>query len=1165
EVMATGGNIAIAAIPGERRVRLNQPGNLLSLETTDIILTEGINPLSLPALLTAAPIAMDTKVIDSGTVVLGRTVQGAAVDLYAVGQVEVNEADSIQGETRVIRFTETGENPEQAVFIDARADNPEDLLYGVEAGTVAQIIERDEDGVAVVSEQLAVISESVGKPLKSVAIVAEGNEGNFWLGNQWLRSENIASYQQQLQRWGDGLAENADLLLYSCFTALGVTGEAFVTTLAEMTGADVAASVNATGSNNYGGDWHLETSHGEIEAENPFSTATLANWQGKLAMRTVSSSADAGAGTLRDALTVGAGFGGALAAGDTVNFNFSGTITLTGAEIAWTANDVTIDGSGQNVAIDGNGNDRVFNIGANNATIESLTITNGTVTGFNDGGGILHNGSGVLTVSNSTISGHSTSNYGGGIFSNGSITLTNSEISGNQAYWGGGFYSNGTLLITDSMIANNSVTGRGGGLFNQTGNITIDRSIISGNSAIDQGGGLDNVGALTLTQSTISNNDSGSYGGGVYNSFGAVIVQGSTVSGNYSRESGGGIYTRNAPTTITNSTISGNSARQDGGGIHSRQPVTIRNSTIAFNSADVTNGGFGDGGGIYIDGNHNNQIINTIIANNSDPSGEAPDISANLSSSTVHHNLIQSTSGISAGVPTAANGNILGQDPLLAPLANNGGLTQTHALQPGSPALDAGDNTFVSTFDQAGQTRIANDTVDLGAFEVQVSTDASASSSSKIMMDMFPLDYIPLEPLNILELAKAATMSRDRIAALLANGQICAAAAALDQYQTQAFNQYFGRLQVTQPKTCAELQQQLPNDAALLYLFAQTDKVHLIAMRAEGELMHYEQPISRVAVIEQVIKMQHTITNPVLRRSEAFLDPAQKLYQWLIEPLLSELETHDIHSILFSLDEELRMLPIAALHDGQQFLLENYQASLIPSLSLTPTHRSQLANASVLAFGISAFEQFASLPAVPVELASIKAQFPDTASFVEEQATLRNFQRQLRQLPSQVVHLATHGNFRPGQIQNSYIQFWDGQLNLRQIEQIDWHQNILELLVLSACQTALGDPAVEYGFAGLAVQAEARAAVAGLWSAHDVATLALMREFYRQLGLGQPKGEALRQAQLALLNGTVRLRDKQLVGVSQNMPLPQDLQALGDRTFWHPYYWSAFTLIGNPW
>ncbi|NEO85352.1 MAG: CHAT domain-containing protein [Spirulina sp. SIO3F2] len=1187
QIAAPGGIATVAAIPGERRVRLNQPGSLLSLNVTDEVLTTGIEPLALPELLATAPEHLQAKAVSAslGNVAIGGEIIAEHIDLYAAGQVTPGNPNLIKGKTRVTRFSERGENPNQAVFIDRRADNPEDLLYGAEAGTVTQIIEKDEKGIAVVSEQLAVISEAVGE-LDSVAIVAEGNAGNFWLGSQWITAENIADYQTQLQTWSNTLTENADILLYSCFTALGATGEALIASIANFTGADVSASVDATGSANYGGDWQLETNIGEIEASNPFTAQTVGNWEGKLLTHTVDSSADDGSGgtTLREAIA-------AATTGDMVVFDSARTVILNGTEIAWnnTKDNLTIEGNGSTV--DGNNVSRVFNISANNATINDLTIQNGTVGGTDSGAGILHSGSGTITLNRATISENSTmfsQGRGGGIHSTGNLTLNSSMISGNSTgQHGGGIYGNGTITVNNSTISGNLTFDFGGGMYGRGTTIVTD-SIISGNSAY-YGGGIANTGVLTVTNSTISENYSlygGSifglgassnitvnsstisnnsavirHGAGLYNSGGTLTVNSSTLFGNSIFAAGGAIGNVNGNLYINNSTISGNSAGYFGGAIQSGNGnITITSSTIAFNVADANNNGIGDGGGISFFGTGTHRIGSSIIANNIDLGGESPDIDGNLTG-TVHNNLIQSTLG-STGIP--ANGNIIGQDPLLGPLANNGGATQTHALLPGSPAIDAGNNSGVAATDQAGQPRISNGTVDLGPFEFQVTGD-SPSLTPEITNEMIPLDFTPLEPLNALKLAKTATNSRDRVADFLANSQICEAAAALDNYYTQEFNQHFGRFQVTQPKTCAELQQRLPDDAALLYLFAQTDKVHLISLRSEGEPMHYERPIPRMAIVEQVTGLQQAITNPVLRRSEQFLAPAQTLYQWVVEPLLSEFAAHDIRNILFSLDEGVRTLPIAALHNGQEFLLEDYQTTLIPSLSLTPTHHSRLANASVLALGISAFEQFAPLPAVPVELASIKEQFPSTASLSEAQATLVNFQRQLQQSPSQVVHLATHGNFRPGQMQNSYIQFWDGRLNLAQIEQVDWSMADVELLVLSACQTALGDKAVEYGFAGLAVQAEAGAAVAGLWSAHDAATLALMSEFYRQLSLGLPKGEALRQAQLALLNGTVRLENKQLIGVSKDIPLPQALQELGDRTFWHPYYWSAFTLIGNPW
>ncbi|NEO87597.1 MAG: CHAT domain-containing protein [Spirulina sp. SIO3F2] len=554
--------------------------------------------------------------------------------------------------------------------------------------------------------------------------------------------------------------------------------------------------------------------------------------------------------------------------------------------------------------------------------------------------------------------------------------------------------------------------------------------------------------------------------------------------------------------------------------------------------------------------------MNSIIAQNSDLStagSNFADISANLSLSTVQHSLIQSTAGITGTTLTnGVNGNIIGQDPLLGSLANNGGSTQTHALLPGSPAIDAGNNGAVSvSLDQRGQLRIFNGTVDIGAFESQ--------TPIVIVIDPPDFDLQPLEPLNALTELDIGEVSRDRVSDLLAKNQICEAAATLDEYHAQNFSQHFGRFQGKKAISCAAMQQRLAADSALLYVFAHNDKLHLIALSAEDEPSHYEFPLAKDVLMTELTEFQHTLTNPVLRRSERFLSAAQRLHQWIVEPFLSEFEEKGINNILFGLDDGLRTLPIAALHDGEQFLIEKYQATLIPSLTLTPTHRPQLQAASVLAMGISAFEQFAPLHAVPVEIASIKTQFPEGASLRNDQATLANFQEQLQSQPHQIVHLATHGDFQPGRAEESYIQFWDEQLDLQQIRQLDWSDAAVELLVLSACQTALGDTAMEYGFAGLAVQAQAGAAVAGLWGANDTATLALMSEFYRQLQLGQPKGEALRQAQLALLQGTVRVEQEQLVGIDETVPLPTELQKFGDRTFWHPYYWSAFTLIGNPW
>jgi CHAT domain-containing protein len=119
--------------------------------------------------------------------------------------------------------------------------------------------------------------------------------------------------------------------------------------------------------------------------------------------------------------------------------------------------------------------------------------------------------------------------------------------------------------------------------------------------------------------------------------------------------------------------------------------------------------------------------------------------------------------------------------------------------------------------------------------------------------------------------------------------------------------------------------------------------------------------------------------------------------------------------------------------------------------------------------------------------------------------------------------------------------------------------------VLSACRTAVGDEEVELGFAGLAVQAGVKSALASLWYVNDEATLGLMSEFYQQLTTAPIKAEALRKVQLAMISGKVQIKNQQLITSEGKLPLPPELTGGGNRNFSHPYYWSGFTMIGNPW
>ena len=353
---------------------------------------------------------------------------------------------------------------------------------------------------------------------------------------------------------------------------------------------------------------------------------------------------------------------------------------------------------------------------------------------------------------------------------------------------------------------------------------------------------------------------------------------------------------------------------------------------------------------------------------------------------------------------------------------------------------------------------------------------------------------------------------------------------------------------------------------AIIYIFTRPEQLDLVLVTPEGESIHKSIPTAhRAALLEQVQAFKRQIADPTRRRTASYLPASQKLYQWFVAPLESELEELGIDTLIFSMDKGLRTLPLAALHDGQEFLVQKYSISITPSLHLTDVRYADIKNASVLAMGISEFEDQNPLPAVPVEIATITESWQSGQAFLNEGFTLDNLKLQREKQPFEIIHLATHGQFQSGQEENSYLQLWDGKLHLERMGELEWDEPAVELLVLSACRTAVGDAEAEYGFAGLAVQAGVKSALASLWYANDTGTLSLMSEFYHKLRSAPIKASALRKAQIAMIEESVRLENGELIGTFGTIPLPAELAEMGDRALSHPYYWAGFTMIGSPW
>ena len=351
-----------------------------------------------------------------------------------------------------------------------------------------------------------------------------------------------------------------------------------------------------------------------------------------------------------------------------------------------------------------------------------------------------------------------------------------------------------------------------------------------------------------------------------------------------------------------------------------------------------------------------------------------------------------------------------------------------------------------------------------------------------------------------------------------------------------------------------------------------TDHLGLWLITANGQWQATLPDATRKSVLTAARRFRSIVINPRRSGTKHYLAPAQQLYQWIIAPLEAEFNRQGIDNLVFLMDPGLRSLPLAALHDGKQFLIENYSIGLMPGLTLTDTRPADLKNARVLAMGtarpnpnLPAQQNLHLLPGVRVELSAILEQWPGEM-FLDREFTLETLKTQRQKTPAQILHLAGYADFFPGKPDQSYILLWDSLLRLTQINQLGWYDPPLELLTLSSGPTGVGDNDTKFGFAGLAIQAGVKSVVAGLWNTADLGTTALMAEFYHQLRTAPIKAEALRRAQLAMLNGQIRLEKEHIQLSRQRIPLSsalKDSELAQDLS--QPYYWAGFTTIGNPW
>ncbi|MEO0834774.1 MAG: CHAT domain-containing protein, partial [Cyanobacteria bacterium J06642_3] len=330
----------------------------------------------------------------------------------------------------------------------------------------------------------------------------------------------------------------------------------------------------------------------------------------------------------------------------------------------------------------------------------------------------------------------------------------------------------------------------------------------------------------------------------------------------------------------------------------------------------------------------------------------------------------------------------------------------------------------------------------------------------------------------------------------------------------------------------------LDPQAAVIYPIILDDRLEVILSLPNQPLKHYASEIPQQQLKATIAQFRQEI---VVRSRRDFYRPASKLYDLLIRPAQEDLLKNQVKTLVFIPNGIFGNIPLGALYDGERFLIEDYSIALTPGLQLFNPQPLEPKKLNAIVAGLSkGIKGFSALNYVNFELEEIESQI-DSTVLLNQNFTTKTLKEEIEFDDHPVVHIATHGQFSSS-LKDTFLLAWNEKININELNRILQTRNsnqdrAIELLVLSACETASGDQRAALGLAGMALRAGARSTLATLWSVNDRATAKLMSNFYGQLAQQQvPKAEAVRQAQLSLLR---------------------------DRTYQHPFYWAPYVLLGN--
>ena len=346
--------------------------------------------------------------------------------------------------------------------------------------------------------------------------------------------------------------------------------------------------------------------------------------------------------------------------------------------------------------------------------------------------------------------------------------------------------------------------------------------------------------------------------------------------------------------------------------------------------------------------------------------------------------------------------------------------------------------------------------------------------------------------------------------------------------------------------------QRFPQKTAIFYPLVLEDRLELILVTATGDPIRRTVSVKKEQLNQAIADFRADVRDA---SSVDILNSSQQLYTWLIQPIANDLQKAGVQTIIYAPDGQLRYLPIAALYDGKQWLVELYAINTITAASLTNLgDRSPKSPPRVLAgaftTGKYVFEvngktfSFTGLPFAGKEVENLVAKLPNSAKFIDRDFSVNSTIAKFKQY--NIIHLATHAAFVTGKPEDSFVMFGDGSYaSLRDVS--TWSLKNVDLVILSACETGLGGKLGNgteiMGFGYQMEYAGAKAAIASLWQVSDGGTQTLMEAFYDVLQDSTlTKAEVLAKAQRSMIH---------------------QKSTDNSQSFNHPYFWSPFIIIGN--